>query len=201
MALKGKRLGFYYNRKSWLFRGVDFELENDEVVGICGQSGCGKTSFARVMANYLQPMEGEVTCDAIDGESLKKGRYQPVQLIHQHPEKSINPKWKMRDVLTEGYTPDRETLERLGIKDEWMERYPIELSGGELQRFCIARALSQETRYIIADEMTTMLDAITQAKIWSELLDICKERGIGLALISHEAALIERLCTRTVNFD
>lgn len=198
MALKGRKLGFQYNRESWLFKDIDFELQSDEVVGICGQSGCGKTSFARVMANYLQPIEGEVT---VDGEPYKRGGYRPVQLIHQHPEKSINPKWKMKDVLTEGYNPSAETLERLGIRAEWLERYPIELSGGELQRFCIARALSPETRYIIADEMTTMLDAITQAKIWTELLDICSERGIGLAVISHEEALIERLCTRRVVFN
>ncbi|MCG8484184.1 MAG: ABC transporter ATP-binding protein, partial [Clostridia bacterium] len=78
----------------------------------------------------------------------------------------------------------------------WLKRWPIELSGGELQRFCIVRALNPQTKYIIADEITTMLDAITQAKIWHELLKICRARSLGVIVVSHEKSLLNRLCDR-----
>lgn len=196
MSLLGKNLGFYYEKEKWLFRNVDIELSYGEVLGISGYSGSGKTSLSKVLANYLSPVEGNVL---VDGKPLCKGEFQPVQLIYQHPEKAINPKWRMRDVLNESYEPDEEILERFGIKKEWMNRFPIELSGGELQRFCIVRALNPKTKYIIADEMTTMLDAVTQAKIWKELLHICKERKIGIAIISHENALLHRLCDKIIS--
>lgn len=93
----------------------------------------------------------------------------------------------------------RETglLERFGIREAWLERFPHELSGGELMRFCIVRALLAEPRYLVCDEMTAMLDAVTQAEIWHEVLSIAGERDMGLVLVSHSPALVERLATRT----
>ncbi len=196
MALTGNDLGFYYHKNEWLFRHVNIEISYGEILGISGYSGSGKTSLAKILSNYLQPIEGNLK---VDGRRFPQKDFQPVQLIYQHAEKAVNPKWRMSDVLNESYRPDEQILARFGIKKEWMTRFPIELSGGELQRFCIVRALHPATKYIIADEMTTMLDAITQAEIWSELLSICKERQIGLAIISHEAALLARLCDRVVS--
>jgi len=198
LALKGTNLGFYYNKNQWLFRNINIELSYGEILGISGYSGSGKTSLSRILSNYIQPVEGFVE---IDGKPFTKKEVQPVQLIYQHPEKAINPKWRMKEVLRESYEPDDDILERFGIRKEWLSRYPIELSGGELQRFCIVRALHPKTKYIIADEMTTMLDAINQTSIWRELLNICKERKIGLAVISHEPALLSRLCDRIISLN
>ncbi|SKC54303.1 ABC transporter ATP-binding protein [Maledivibacter halophilus] len=198
MALKGYNLGFYYNKNQWLFRHLNIELFYGEILGISGCSGSGKTSLSKILSNYLKPVEGFVE---IDEKPFTKKEVQPVQLIYQHPEKAINPKWKMKDVLEESYDPDDTILERFGIRKEWLSRFPIELSGGELQRFCIVRALHPNTKYIIADEMTTMLDAVTQTVIWRELLDVCRERKIGLAIISHEAALLSRLCDRIISLN
>ena len=86
-------------------------------------------------------------------------------------------------------------------KDLWYSRWPNELSGGELQRFCVARVLGPKTEFIIADEMSTMLDAITQAQIWNVLLDQVKRRNLGLLVISHNMALADKLCTRIVNLE
>jgi len=108
----------------------------------------------------------------------------------------MNPKWKMKDILNESYTPNQEILDAFGIRDEWMTRWPIELSGGELQRFSIVRALNPMTEYIIADEMTTMLDGITQAYIWKQLLSIVEKRNLGLIIISHEKELLKKICDR-----
>jgi peptide/nickel transport system ATP-binding protein len=124
--------------------------------------------------------------------------YNPVQLVFQHPEKAVNPKWKMKDILNEGNNVSQDILDSFGIKNSWLNRWPNELSGGELQRFALARSLGSETRYLIADEITTMLDAITQAQIWNTVLDIVKERNIGVLVVSHEKNLIKKLCHDTV---
>ena len=130
------------------------------------------------------------------GYQCPKKEFHPVQLVFQHPEKAVNPRWKMEKVLNEGWQADQELLDLLGIEQEWLTRWPNELSGGELQRFCVARALGPNTRFLIADEMTTMLDAITQAQIWHAVLEIAKKREMGIIIVSHEAKLIQRLCHR-----
>jgi peptide/nickel transport system ATP-binding protein len=89
----------------------------------------------------------------------------------------------------------------MGLEECWMNRFPIELSGGELQRFCIARVLSPDTRILVCDEITTMLDVITQAQIWKLLLDAAEERKLGMLIVTHNMALAERICTRIVKFE
>ena len=121
-------------------------------------------------------------------------------MIYQHPEKAVNPRWRIQDTLCESWVPDDELLKELRInKDLWFRRWPNELSGGELQRFCVARVLGPQTEFIIADEMSTMLDAITQAQIWSVLLDQIKKRDLGMLAITHNMALAEKICTRIVD--
>lgn len=92
----------------------------------------------------------------------------------------------------------RETglLERFGIRGAWLDRFPHELSGGELMRFCIVRALIAEPRYLVCDEMTAMLDAVTQAELWREVIAIASERSMGVVLVSHSPALVDRVATR-----
>ena len=102
----------------------------------------------------------------------------------------------MRRVLEEAGEPEPELLAGLGIEGQWLGRYPRELSGGELQRFCIARALRPQTRYVLCDEMTAMLDLVTQAQMWEFLLCQAQERALGLVIVSHNTALMDRLCAR-----
>ena len=90
-------------------------------------------------------------------------------------------------------------FEVFGIRQEWLMRFPHELSGGELQRFCIVRALLTNPRYLIADELSTMLDALTQAQIWHALLRITEEQHMGMMLVSHSPSLTQRIATRVVN--
>lgn len=87
-------------------------------------------------------------------------------------------------------------LERFGIREAWLDRFPHELSGGELMRFCIVRALIAEPRYLVCDEMTAMLDAVTQAELWREVIAIASERSMGVVLVSHSPALVDRVATR-----
>ena len=94
---------------------------------------------------------------------------------------------------------DEESRGRLGIREEWLDRFPSELSGGELQRFCIARALAANPRYLLADEITAMFDAVTQSQIWQALLQEAKERELGIVIVSHSESLLKRICTRRID--
>ena len=100
-----------------------------------------------------------------------------------------------------GNFSQEELLEALHIQPAWLERYPAELSGGELQRFCIARALRPGVQYLLCDEITAMLDLITQAQIWTFLLEQVERRDLGLVIVSHNTPLLERLCTRIQDLD
>lgn len=198
MQLKAKDISFKYkNSDIYILKNVDFEINSGEIVGLVAPSGFGKTTLAKILAGYENSYDGSIE---IDGAS-KNSSYNPVQLIFQHPEKSVNPKWKMKQILNEAFEPQNELLDYMGIKNEWLNRYPSELSGGELQRFCVIRALSKHTKFLIADEMTTMLDAITQAQIWNVVLDYVEKHNIGLVVISHEKALMDRVCDRVVNLE
>ncbi|MDR1590146.1 MAG: ATP-binding cassette domain-containing protein [Oscillospiraceae bacterium] len=197
MLLEAKNLVFGYERGKNTLDGVSLAIEAGERVALVGPSGCGKSTLARILAGQLRPASGAAT---LDGKPLPLRGFCPVQLIYQHPEKAINPRWKLGKTLTEAWSPGDEFLSELGIEKAWLGRYPAELSGGELQRFCIARALAPQTRFIIADEISTMLDVITQAQIWELLLRVADERGLGLLAITHSRALAERVCARVAEF-
>ena len=162
-----------------------------------GPSGFGKTTLCKVLAGYLQPDRGQVL---LDGKPLPKRGYCPVQMIWQHPERAVNPRLKMKEVLLDGQGVEGRIIQELGIEPDWMNRYPQELSGGELQRFCIARALGEGTRFLIADEISTMLDVITQSQIWNFLLKEVEQREIGLLVVSHSEPLLSRVAKRRVEF-
>lgn len=198
MQLKASKINFKYNEDRYVLKDIDFYVNSGEVVGLVAPSGFGKTTLAKILAGYITPESGEVV---FEGCRREKNGYNPVQLIFQHPEKSVNPKWKMKKIINESFTPSKELIEAMGIKEGWMNRWPSELSGGELQRFCVIRALSPKTKFLIADEMTTMLDAITQAQIWNVVLDYAKKNDIGVVVISHEKALVDKICDRVVNLE
>ena len=116
-------------------------------------------------------------------------------------EAPVNPRLRMKNVIEEGDRTAPELIEKLGIEPDWMNRFPTELSGGELQRFCIARALGQRTRFLLADEITTMLDLITQSQIWHFLIEETERRNIGMLVVSHSPELIKKVCTRVIELD
>lgn len=195
MSLEAREASYRYDQKSWVFEQMNMQVQQGEAVGLWGPSGCGKTSLGRILAGYAEPVAGQVL---LDGKPLPRTGACPVQLVFQHPEKAVNPRWRMRRVLQEASVQDEHLLEALGIQPTWLDRRPGELSGGELQRFCVARALGTATRYVIADEMTTMLDAITQAQIWHTVMEVARQRNLGLLIISHDRDLLDRLCDRII---
>ena len=194
MRLEAKQITYRYpGAKQNVLERVDFMVESHERVGIFAQSGRGKTTFGQLLAGYRKPSAGQIL---LDGQPLPAKGCCPVQMIWQHPEQAVNPRMKMHRVLAEGNQIEERIVRELGIEADWLGRYPGELSGGELQRFCIARALGAGTRFLIADEISTMLDLITQSQIWHFLLKEASAREIGLVVISHDRELLERVCTR-----
>lgn len=196
VALELKDISFGYQKGMPLYEHVELKVEPGERVALRAPSGFGKTTLCRIMAGYLTPWSGEVI---VDGSPLPRKGVCPVQLILQHPETAVDPRMRMKATLEEAGEIDRELLERFGIRDEWLSRFPHELSGGELQRFCIVRALMAQPRYLIADEISTMLDPVTQVQIWRALVEEARERDMGMLLVSHSPQLTERLATRVVD--
>ena len=172
MKLKAENVSFKYpSAKEYILKDINLELDNNKIIGLIGDSGSGKSTLCKILSGYIQKYEGSVKFN--EKEFPKKG-FKPVQLIYQHPEKVMNPKWRTR--------------------------FPQELSGGELQRFSVVRSLNPKTEFLIADEMTTMLDAITQVQILDSVLKIVKKRNMGFLLVSHDMDLVDTICDEKIYF-
>lgn len=206
---------------------VSLTVEPGERVALVAPSGGGKTTLCRIVAGYEQPDAGEVLVDG--APLPRKGRcpvqligQHPEQALDPRMTIAASLAEALADVGSESEANDGEEvrtrstarrgalrahfdvaqhdlLERIGIRPEWLCRYPRELSGGELQRICIARALLARPRYLVADEITTSLDAVTQARIWHAVLEEAAARTMGLLLVTHSPALTHRLATRIVS--
>ena len=199
MPLEAKNLSFRYERGLPLvLENIDFKIEAGEVLALFAPSGYGKTTLAKLLAGYLKPSGGEVL---LNGAALPEKGLCPVQLISQHPEKAINPRWRLKRVLEESGELREDMLFAFGIEKAWLERFPRELSGGELQRFCVARALMSGAEYLICDEISTMLDVITQAQIWSVVLTEAKKRNMGLIAVTHNMHLARRIAQRVYDLE
>jgi len=196
--LEAKDLSYRYGEDSPVLCNVSLRVADGERLALLGPSGRGKSTLALLLAGYLPLQQGTIT---LDGASLPKGGYNPVQLIYQHPEKAMDPRWKVGATLREAWDVPQELLTAIGAEPDWLSRWPHELSGGQLQRLSILRALSPKTRVLIADEITASLDSITQAQIWSVILREIEKNCTMLIAITHNEALAQRICTRMVHIE
>ena len=176
-----------------LWDSVSFQVKAGERQGISAPSGFGKTTLGRVLAQWQAATSGRVS---VGGQPLPKKGYCPIQLVPQHPEQTFNPYRTTGESLRDAWSPDAAWLERMAVSPAWLTRRPDELSGGELARIALLRALDPRTRYLIADEVTAQLDAHVQAQVWQVLLEEVKRRELGLIVLSHNQALLEKVCTR-----
>lgn len=186
--------------------GVSFEVRKDSVFALVGESGCGKSTMARLILKLLPLTGGKIffkgeDISDIHGEELKKFR-RSVQIVFQDPFASLNPRMRIIDTLSEPFkihkiAPKSETMdrvahliERVGLGRDALGRYPHEFSGGQRQRICIARALALSPELIIADEPLSALDVSIQAQILNLFQDIKKESAISFVLISHDLKVV-----------
>ncbi|MGF1739161.1 ATP-binding cassette domain-containing protein [Photobacterium satsumensis] len=184
---------FEYGRQRLSF--PDVSIQPGERVGLYGPSGCGKSTLAQVLAGVLVQSHGVLS------QPLKKASTgSPVQWVSQSPEFAFNPRWRLSRSLAESYSVSEAVLARYQVKPQWLERLPKQLSGGELQRLNIVRALAPATEYLICDEITAQLDTITQQDIWQVLQEDLAARNMGALVISHSYPLLRNVCDRVIEW-
>ncbi|MGA2165107.1 MAG: ABC transporter ATP-binding protein, partial [Solirubrobacteraceae bacterium] len=190
--------------------GISFELRRGEALGLVGETGCGKSTTARLIMRLLEPTGGEIRYEGHDiahlrGAALKAARRE-MQIVFQDPYSSLNPRKTAGSIVSEpfaihGLHRDRverrrvvgELLERVGLSPEHRNRYPHEFSGGQRQRIGIARALALRPKLLIADEPVSALDVTIQAQILELLRELQRELGLTLLLISHDLAVVRQM--------
>jgi peptide/nickel transport system ATP-binding protein len=172
--------------------GVSFELGAGETLALVGESGCGKSTVARLIAGLYAPTEGRIE---FGGRRL--------QMIFQDPYASLNPRWRVRKIIGEpmmflkgGGKPVAELLRQVGLSPDDAERYPHEFSGGQRQRISIARALAGEPELLICDEPTSALDVSVQAQILNLMADLQERLGLTYLFISHNLAVVSLVADR-----
>ncbi len=189
--LEARDVSFRYGGGPVVLDGVSIAVAPGDIVGLGGTSGRGKSTLGRILAGHLAPAGGTVR---VDGAPIGGG-LRPVQYLHQSPIHAVDPRWRLGRIVEEAWSPDDDTREALGVARGWYDRYPHEVSGGELQRIALLRALAPGVRYLVADEISAMLDPVTQADIWAALKTRCAA-GLGILAISHSKALLGRIASR-----
>jgi len=190
--------------------GVSVQLRPGQRLAVIGQSGSGKSTLARILALLEAPDSGTVTLDGAPvtrfGASTLREQRRLVQLIWQSPRQACDDRLRLHEIVMEplvanaiGDQREREQRaqqwsDRLGILPELRERYPHEVSDGQLQRACLARALVLEPRYLVCDEMTSMLDVSTQAALLDIIAEEQRRRDLGVLLITHDQLLADHWC-------
>lgn len=201
----------YGRRARPTVKDISFTIKTGETVGLFGESGCGKTTIGMMAAGLLRPTGGALYFDGrpLDTAADKAMRRQ-IQMLFQHPEVSFNPRLPLINSMKEPFRFLKRrfdidalltALREYGIYAEHLRRYPAQLSGGELQRLALARAMLMQPRLLILDEPTSMLDVISQAQVIALLKAARARRKMGLLFISHDLALCELFCDRIIRID
>jgi oligopeptide/dipeptide ABC transporter ATP-binding protein len=195
--------------------GVDLRLMPGESVGLVGESGSGKTTIGRLLLKLTEPTEGAISFGAepmgtLDGERLRRFRQQ-AQLVFQNPFDAINPRFTVRRTLVEPLINTRvpraehqrrveDALRLVHLDDpaRWLDKRPAELSGGQLQRVVLARALVMGPRFLVADEPVSMLDVSVRAGILNLMRELRDRLGLTALYISHDLTLVRYVCERTL---
>lgn len=187
---------------------VDLSIEPGKILGLVGESGCGKSSLGRVIAGIQRPQHGRISIDGREMSDRRRGDdARLVQMVFQDPASALNPALTigamLRELLlvhslvTDRKAADRraaELLDSVGLSEELLERRPDALSGGQRQRIGIARALALEPRVLIADEAVAALDSVVKKSVIALLSDIRERMGLTIVFISHDLAVVRRLC-------
>lgn len=191
--------------------GVSFEIERGKTLALVGESGCGKSTVARLLVGLYEPTRGGLTFDGQDAHAAFKSPgglalRRRVQMIFQDPYASLNPRWLVEDIIGEPLREHRiitdaaelkarvgQLLESVGLSAQDMVKYPHQFSGGQRQRISIARALATEPEFLVCDEPTSALDVSVQAQVLNIMKDLQRERGLTYLFISHNLAVVRHV--------
>jgi peptide/nickel transport system ATP-binding protein/oligopeptide transport system ATP-binding protein len=194
--------GIFRPKSLEVVRGVSFRVNKGQTLGLVGESGCGKTTVGKMIVRLIEPTAGRILFNGVeltqlDPRKLRKLRPK-IQIIFQDPDMAFNPRWKIRDSLSEPFKLNRlargreiidrvlELIETVGLHPEHLDRYPFELSGGQLQRVALARVLALQPELIVADEPTSSLDVSVQAQILTLLKELQRRFQFTCIFISHD---------------
>jgi peptide/nickel transport system ATP-binding protein len=191
--------------------GVSFEIEKGKTLALVGESGCGKSTVARMMVGLYQPSRGSFEFDGLDAQATYKGLgsrklRERIQMIFQDPYASLNPRWIVGDIVGEplkehGLITDEEQLKTrvgqllrsVGLSELDMVKYPHQFSGGQRQRISIARALATQPEFLVCDEPTSALDVSVQAQVLNIMKKLQKDQGLTYLFISHNLAVVRHV--------
>ena len=213
VLLEARDLAVHFGKRGEPARaldGVTLEWRAGEILGVVGESGCGKSTMARALLGLVEPAAGTVALDggAIEGRSGLRELRRRIQMIFQDPYQTLNPRQRVRSIVTEPLlvqgVPKAEheqhvarALDDVGLDPgRYLDRYPHQLSGGQRQRVAIAAALVLEPEGLICDEPVSMLDASVRSQILAVLAELQKRRGLALMFITHDLSLAWTFCDR-----
>ena len=188
---------------------VSFDIEEKTVYALVGESGSGKSTIGKMVVGLLPPSEGAVTIEGVDlSRETDQGKVaairSDVQMVFQDPYASLNPRWKVRDIIAEPVAAHggdvkglaERLLEQVGLAAADADKFPHEFSGGQRQRICVARALASEPKVIVCDEPTSALDVSVQAQVLNLMSDLKDEFGLTYLFISHDLTVVQHMADR-----
>lgn len=218
-----KNLKKHYEVKKGLFakpttikavNDISFEVKKGEILSIVGESGCGKSTTAKLLMTIEEPTSGAIFFEGRDITKFSEKELQEyrkkVQIIFQDPYSSLNPRWNVGKIIAEPLKLNTELsdkeikqkvleiMKKVGLQEDWYERYPHQFSGGQRQRIGIARALVIEPEVIICDEPVSALDVSIQAQVLNLLLDLQEEFNLTYIFISHDLSVVEHISDRII---
>jgi peptide/nickel transport system ATP-binding protein len=190
--------------------GVSFAIEKGKTLALVGESGCGKSTVARLLVGLYKPTRGDVAFDGTNTHALDAAQTRALrrrmQMIFQDPYASLNPRWKVQDIVAEplkehGLVTDKdalkakvgELLSSVGLAPADAEKFPHQFSGGQRQRISIARALATQPEFLVCDEPTSALDVSVQAQVLNIMKDLQRQRGLTYLFISHNLAVVRHV--------
>ena len=216
---KENQTSFFGKERQEVVKDVSISLKKGECLGIIGESGSGKSTFGKTLIGLLTPDKGDVTVNGISlyGKSSrdeKRKVKQAVSVVFQDYTSSANPRFRIKDIIGESLRViekrenikidkkkrTEELLELVGLNKNFIDRYPHELSGGQLQRVCIARAVATNPEIILLDEAISSLDASTQTQVMDLLKNLQKEFGFSYIFITHDLQSVTYMCDRVIFF-